>query len=95
VATTAQLQAGKDVETPGRGTAALGYRQGSDTRVSALNSSLEALWGVTGEGSKVTRQLRSVPKIKWNKSGPGYGKQHVHIYKYETFTFVLHIYFLI
>lgn len=81
VPTTVKLQSGQDVEMPSEGRAAPGCRQDSGTRVAVVNCSLEALGDVTGEGSKVTRHLRSVSKIKWNKSGLAYAKQHVHIYK--------------
>lgn len=94
VPTTVELKAGQDVKTPSQGTAAPGYRQDSDQKGLSFELLAGGTSDVTGEGSKVMRHLRSVPKIKWNKSGPAYAKQHVDIYKYDNFTFVLCIYFL-
>lgn len=98
------LKLGKMWRCPGRArqpraTGRAGIQGYGDTgvqghRVWVLSCSLEALGDVTGEGSKVTGHLRSVPKIKWNKPGPACAKQQVHIYRCHTFAFVLCSYFL-
>lgn len=90
VPTAANLKAGQDVKHSSPRPRAMYV---GDTR-SVLNRSVEALWDVTGEGAKVARYLRSVPKIKWNKSALAHAKQHVPSYKHTYSTFPHCIFFL-